>query len=242
MLQRDPAWAAYLIADLVPPYAQFATWFLRGDAVALLYRGFLLPVITVLGPASDAARAWNEAFADTKEAERIFAVYQPAHAKFVHASVRLDDPNPMFRMRLERTPPPGGPTLALGEGDVPALRALYQDGADRGEIPDFFEGSMVTNGVYHGVRDAGEMVAVAGTHVLTPSVAAIGNVYVKHDARGRGLGGRVTAAVVHALRARGIGTIVLNVRRDNVAAIRTYEKLGFVIHGEFFEGFAEPRA
>ena len=71
-------------------------------------------------------------------------------------------------------------------------------------------------------------------------MAAVGNVYVRQDARGRGLGGRVTAAVALELRRRGIDTIVLNVNQANGAAIRTYEKLGFIVHGKFVEGFARP--
>ena len=35
---------------------------------------------------------------------------------------------------------------------------------------------------------------------------------------------------------------MLNVRQDNRAAIRVYGKLGFVVHGEFVEGFAQPMA
>jgi predicted GNAT family acetyltransferase len=30
------------------------------------------------------------------------------------------------------------------------------------------------------------------------------------------------------------------VNQKNVAAIRTYQRLGFVVHGKFDEGFARP--
>ena len=237
LLARDPAWAAYLIADLAPPYAQYSTWFVDMDAVVLLYRGFPQPVLSVLGP--DASRAWDEALAQVPE-KIVFAVCRPEHRAFVDVRSPFVEPHEMYRMRLPGTPPDPGATLALNAVDAAEVRALYQDGAKRGEIPDFFQEGMLGAGVYRGLRDAGELVAVAGTHVVTPEVAAIGNVYVRQDARGRGLAGRVTAAVAHDLRRRGIGTIVLNVRQDNRAAIRTYEKLGFVVHGEFIEGFAEP--
>lgn len=199
-------------------------------------------MLTVLGPAEEAEPLWREALAELPQADLVFAVCLPPHRPFVDRASPFAVAHPMFRMRLDGAAPPWGPTLALGEPDLAGLRALYQDGAERGEIPDFFDDSMVRAGIYHGVREAGVLVAVAGTHVVTPTAAAIGNVYVRHDARGRGLAGRVTAAVAHALRDRGIGTIVLNVRQDNAAAIRVYERLGFVVHGEFVEGFAEPRA
>ena len=68
--------------------------------------------------------------------------------------------------------------------------------------------------------------------------AAIGNVYVRRDRRGRGLGRVVTAAVLTGLA--GIETIGLNVRADNSAALRVYESLGFARHCEFYEGLATP--
>jgi ribosomal protein S18 acetylase RimI-like enzyme len=207
----------------------------------LLFRGFLHPVLTVLGPPAAAAPLWREALAEIPRAEQVFAVCLPEHRAFVDAATPFAEPHAMFRMRLDEEPPPGGPTLRLGQPDLAALRGLYQDGAARGEIPDFFDDAMVRHGIYHGIRDAGQLVAVAGTHVVTGTVAAIGNVYVRRESRGRGLAGRVTSAVAHELGARGIGTIVLNVRQDNAPAIRTYEKLGFVVHGEFVEGFARPQ-
>ena len=198
-------------------------------------------MLTVLGPVADAEPLWREALAEVSEATLLFAVCLPEHRAFVESRLTFIDAHPMFRMRLVGTPADAGPTTRLGPADLPALRGLYEDGAARQEIPDFFEDSMVDAGIYYGVRDAGELVAVAGTHVLTPGAAAVGNVYVRHDARRRGLAARVTAAVARALRERGIETIVLNVRQDNATAIRVYEKLGFVVHGEFLEGFARPR-
>ena len=197
-------------------------------------------MLTALGPPAQAEPLWREALADIPDADLLFAVCLPAHRAFVETSLRFIEAHPMFRMRLEGTPDDAGPALRLGAGDLEALRGLYSDGAAREEIPDFFEDSMVDAGIYYGVRDAGELVAVAGTHVLTPGAAAVGNVYVRHDARGRGLAARVTAAVARDLRQRGVETIVLNVRQDNRTAIRVYERLGFVVHGEFLEGFARP--
>jgi ribosomal protein S18 acetylase RimI-like enzyme len=138
----------------------------------------------------------------------------------------------------------GGATFAsdrsvrLTADDVHALKDLYADGELTGESPDFFYGSMVTDGVFFGVYEGPELVAAAGTHLVArdESAAAIGNVYVRRDKRAQGLGRVVTAAVVHELR--DFETIGLNVRADNASAIRVYESLGFVKHCEFVEGLA----
>jgi ribosomal protein S18 acetylase RimI-like enzyme len=198
-------------------------------------------VLTAHGPADACAPLWREALAQVADAPRVFAVCRPEHRSFVDADSPFEQVHPMFRMRLEGDPVPEGETSRLGLWDLTALRALYEDGAVAGEVPDFFDESMLERGVYHGVREEScGLLAAAGTHVVTRDVAAIGNVYTRRSARGRGLARRTTAAVAHELRSRGVGTIVLNVRQDNRTAIRVYERLGFVVHGPFDEGFARP--
>jgi ribosomal protein S18 acetylase RimI-like enzyme len=99
---------------------------------------------------------------------------------------------------------------------------------------------MVADGVFHGIYEGTGLVAVAGTHLLAreEGVAAIGNVYTRHDRRGRGLGRLVTSAVLGELA--GVETIGLNVRADNDAALRLYESLGFARHCQFYEALAMP--
>jgi ribosomal protein S18 acetylase RimI-like enzyme len=123
---------------------------------------------------------------------------------------------------------------------VPALLALYADGASSGESPDFFFPTMVADGVFHGSYQAGALVAAAGTHVVArdEGAAAIGNVYVRRDHRGQGLGRLVTQAVLAELA--GIETIGLNVRADNEVALQLYESLGFARHCAFYEALATP--
>jgi ribosomal protein S18 acetylase RimI-like enzyme len=128
--------------------------------------------------------------------------------------------------------------VRLTADDVHAVERLYRDGEATGESPDFFYPSMVTDGVFFGIYEGPDLVAAAGTHLVSrdEDAAAIGNVYVRQDRRCRGFGRIVTAAVLHELRA--VGTIGLNVRADNPAAIRVYESLGFVKHCEFREALA----
>ena len=126
----------------------------------------------------------------------------------------------------------------LTADDVPAIEQLYRDGEATGESPDFFYSSMVTDGVFFGIYEGPQLVAAAGTHLVSrdEGAAAIGNVYVRRDRRCRGLGRSVTAGVLSELR--DIDTIGLNVRADNPSAIRVYESLGFVKHCEFREALA----
>jgi ribosomal protein S18 acetylase RimI-like enzyme len=102
---------------------------------------------------------------------------------------------------------------------------------------------MLRGGAYFGILDADRLLAVAGTHLLAPQagMAALGNVVTRPEARGQGHGTIVSQAVTESLLARGFELIVLNVRRENHAAIRIYHKLGYYRTGDFIEGFAERR-
>lgn len=79
---------------------------------------------------------------------------------------------------------------------------------------------------------------MAGVHVYSPAkrVASLGNIATRPDARGRGLAGRLTAALCRLLQDE-IDVIGLNVRADNAAAIACYRGVGF----EFRHAYSEWR-
>jgi predicted GNAT family acetyltransferase len=66
-------------------------------------------------------------------------------------------------------------------------------------------------------------------------VATLGNVATLPEARGTGLATAACARLCRMLLADGIDTISLNVRADNDAAIRAYEKLGFAHAADYVE-------
>jgi mycothiol synthase len=76
-----------------------------------------------------------------------------------------------------------------------------------------------------------------GFHWTKVHAADLGEVYVvgvDPSAQGRGLGNVLTLAGLHHLADRLAGgsdpTVLLYVESDNVAAVRTYERLGFAVH------------
>ena len=112
----------------------------------------------------------------------------------------------------------------LGAADLPALRALYA----LAYPGNWFDPRMLATGQYLGIRQDGELLAVAGVHVWSPTyrVAALGNVTTHPRVRGQGLAAAVVAALCGRLRAH-VDHVTLNVKADNVAAVRLYRRLGF---------------
>ena len=156
---------------------------------------------------------------------------------------RPADIRPMWRMLVDSDtfrPAPVADTSPLSGADIDAITGLYADGSQRGEAPDFFDPSMVEQGIFCGAWEGDGLVAVAGTHLIAPTVGvcAIGNVYTRQDHRCRGLAARVTSAVVAEAFRRNLRTVVLNVSQRNTEAAHLYERLGFRYYCDFVEGLA----
>ncbi|MGE5644862.1 MAG: GNAT family N-acetyltransferase [Acidobacteriota bacterium] len=239
ILKQDPRWNLYALGDLAPGYFERCQWRASGSAVLLLYRAVTPPVLFATGEPDAVAP-----LLDRIDEQAVYLHVRPRIADLIAPRCATIDVRPMWRMALEpsafRPESGAAPAERLGAADAGAIERLYADGAATGESPDFFFAPMVEAGVFYGVREQGELIAVAGTHLAEPSegVAAIGNVYTRRDRRGRGLAGALTSAVTCELLRLGVETVGLNVIQKNTAAVRVYERLGFERYCDFVEGVA----
>jgi ribosomal protein S18 acetylase RimI-like enzyme len=246
LLETDRRWSVYALGDLCPERFVHCQWFRAPggqQALALLYRAFTPPVLLTLGDQAS-LRAVLPEIADFPE---FYLHVRPEAAALLEEHYRIRNRAEMWRMILDPTlftPPPPEQVARLGPADLEALEHLFADGDAAGERPGFFTASMLQEGVYFGVREGGELIAAAGTHLVAEAegVAAIGNVYTRRDRRGRGLATHLVAAVAAELLGRRVQTIALNVSRENAPAIRVYERLGFRHYCDFVEGLAELQA
>ncbi|MFI5937025.1 GNAT family N-acetyltransferase [Actinoplanes sp. NPDC051494] len=76
--------------------------------------------------------------------------------------------------------------------------------------------------------DAGRLLAVATDAGSTTRIGFISGVATRLDARGRGLATRLCAALTDELL-DGRDRVALLVDHDNIAAVRTYERLGYAM-------------
>jgi RimJ/RimL family protein N-acetyltransferase len=131
------------------------------------------------------------------------------------------------------------PVDVLGTEDLEDLDELYREAYPG----TWFEPHQLDTGRYVGIREDGRLVCVAGLHVYSPAygVAALGNVATLPAARGRGLAQGACAALCRLLLDDGIATIALNVRADNIAARRAYERIGFETVAEYVEASLAAR-
>ena len=99
-----------------------------------------------------------------------------------------------------RVPAPDRRVVALGVDDLDEVLHLYEH--EPGAA--FFLPTMLADDSFVGVRDGDELVAIAGTHVLSErkGMAALGGVFTRPSHRGRGLARAVSAGAIHRVRGR----------------------------------------
>jgi L-amino acid N-acyltransferase YncA len=123
--------------------------------------------------------------------------------------------------------------------DWPAVRAIHDQGIATGdatfdtEAPDWEQWDA---GHLEACRlvardDAGEVVAWAALSPVQRKSAyrgvAEGSLYVREDARGTGVGRKLSEAMIEAAEAAGIWTLELWIFPENRASIALCESLGF---------------
>jgi GNAT superfamily N-acetyltransferase len=125
------------------------------------------------------------------------------------------------QMVLERELEPGPIFEELGPDDVGAMLELVE--ATR---PGPFGPDTIRLGRYLGVKDEGQLVAMAGERMRPAGWTEVSAVCTAPTHRGRGLARQLITAVATAIQARGDG-VFLHVMSANTAAIGLYESMGF---------------
>lgn len=245
LCRRAPAVHAYELGDLDDFFWPHTRWFgwdggTGVSQLALLYAEHELPVLVALPePPEEELVVLLEALLPALP----WRVYAHVGAEGLPALERrfapAGPPEPHLKMGLTDLPALGnGDGVAILEpGELEEVEAFYA----RAYPGTWFVPRMLETGRYVGIRDGDGLACVAGVHVWSPrwAVAALGNVATRPDVRGRGLAQRACAALCRRLVADGIDTIALNVRSDNGAAIRAYERLGFAAVAEHLEVLLE---
>jgi len=233
LLNTDREWSLYALADLDDGMFEHCDWQAHGDALSLVFRALHIRPIFVLGD-SDATRELLAAVAEHSG----YLNLKPEQLDAAHGIYEFRERHHMRRMFLDDPNPRIGATEPLTIQHSTEVDRLYATG-DGGGIA--FAPFQLSAGFFRGIRRGGELLAVAGVHVVShqESVAGLGNIFTRPDCRGAGLAQTVVSGVAMALCEAGIRTIGLNVEETNAPAIRAYERIGFRTHFDYYEGTAD---
>ncbi len=236
-LEQDRLYAAYAICDLEEREFSRTRWGLAWDrdapvALVLEYSGPTPQPMFVMGRVDGIEVVLRDLIKP-----RVAFVATPAAVIPAVATAYRIDPGPsMVRMWVdrERFRPYPATVQRLLPVEIGDLNRLYQLG-----FASWLPASTIAEGVYYGFRVNGQLVAAAGTHVIsrTARLAVVGNVLTHADFRGRGFATAVTGAVTAELL-RTCDHVVLNVRADNPPALAAYRRLGYAEHVRFEERLA----
>lgn len=103
---------------------------------------------------------------------------------------------------------------------------------------NWFDSRMVETGKYFGYFIGKRLIGVSGIHVYSSEyrIAALGNIATHPDFRGQKIAYKLTSVLCNDL-IKSVDIIGLNVRSDNLAAIKCYENIGFAIRSSYDECF-----
>ena len=117
--------------------------------------------------------------------------------------------------------------------DVDAVEAIERATFARPWSRDSFRQELTRNVAarYLVAEENGEVLGYAGAWIILDE-SHITNIAVREDARGRGLGRRLTAELLQVLSNLGAGYATLEVRVSNERAQNLYKSLGFISVGK----------
>ncbi|MDR5745196.1 GNAT family N-acetyltransferase [Caballeronia sp. LZ029] len=196
-----------------------------GDTLARRFHPDVAPFAAVASETPDAWRALHAllqpgeqvailsadtvAGIDTLQAKRVGTIHQMvAMQRFTQS---IDDSD----------------VIDLGPADIDAMLALVQR-----TKPGPFGKRTREMGHYIGIREQGELIAMAGERMAIEGHVEISAVCVDERCRGRGLAGRLMNILRREIGLRG-ETPFLHVFSHNESAIALYERLGFELRHAF---------
>lgn len=242
--ERDPVLYAYQLGDLDPFFFANTNWWSIAappaeiQAAILLYSAFDTPVIQGLTDNDAQGELWRRLLIDLPP--NAHAHYRLRHKTILEDRYQIRALGTHYKMRWNSN----SATSQAKSIDLTDVVTLSQNDRDqinklhRRAYPEsYFDTRLLETGYCVGAYADDKLVSVAACHVFskTYGVASLGAITTDHEYRGRGYGSAVTLALVKKL-APDIECICLNVHSDNAAAIKIYERLGFVRCHEYEEG------
>lgn len=120
------------------------------------------------------------------------------------------------------------PTRRLTVADLPAMNSLAEAAG-----LTVWDDTALDLGPFFGCFEADQLVAMAGTHFITPEAIEIGHVACHPDYRRRGYASACVSALTQAAFALS-QRVFLMVIAENTPALEAYKRLGFRVVDRFY--------
>ncbi|NHJ20924.1 MAG: GNAT family N-acetyltransferase [Candidatus Lokiarchaeota archaeon] len=242
--KKDVFLFAYHIGDLDDFYFSDCKWFGIEEngqilEVILLYSGLKVPTLLLFGSVERIPYLVKKMI--DKLPDRFYCHYQGNFHELFRPDYRMTSLGTHLKMKYQGAVSKISnintcEIIQLTEKDIPDLLILYQQAYPEG----YFVPYMVKTGKYYGVRVDNRIISVAGVHVFSTSynIAVLGNITTHPKYRGKGLAKKCTARLLKSFNGE-IDRIGLNVKKDNITALKLYEDLGFIAQSTYKEAYFE---
>lgn len=183
-----------------------------------------LPHLSALGAPAAVAELLAEVLTELPHRQRV--TLPRGTARLLPAWVGVDGVDWDFRWTATPCAPQPGEDDVQVLDDLDEVGPLLLAASPRASVRPGDDGARS----WVGVRQAGRLVACAADTSSGAGVGHLSSIAVHPDARGRGLGGAVTAALVRRLLSGGCDVVTLGTYADNDAGRAVYDRLG--LHGD----------
>ena len=242
-LSQNPELFIYLYGDLDDFFWPKTIWYAlkSGDqieALALLYVGMKTPTFLLFqeGDPEPALKLLEEI--QSFLPNQFYSHLSEPLQSFFNKDFRIHHPALHTKMALAQKAKPVSDINIrfLTEEDLSAIYSLYQESYPG----NWFDPRMLETGKYLGYWQEDKLAGIAGIHVYSEEyqAAALGNITTHPDHRGKGIARKLTQELCFELQ-KTVRYIGLNVKADNAAAIKVYERIGFEKIGFYVESLME---
>jgi ribosomal protein S18 acetylase RimI-like enzyme len=244
-LSGTPDLQLYAIGDLDDFYWPFTTWYAIYEkneikSIALLYSG-MSPSTFLLFHDRDSYYS-TQLLKSVKPLlpEKLNVHLSPGLIDVFGKKNIIEDYGQNYRMILMRTPEQISDEniRKMTVSDIDEINSLYNIAYPS----NWFDRRMIETRKYFGYFVNGMLVGIAGIHVYSMQyrIAALGNIATHPDYRGRKIAYKLTSYLCNNLK-KTIDLIGLNVKSENIAAIRCYNNIGFEIRSNYDECLVENK-
>ncbi len=237
-LSLDRVWASEALLSMSDEYWNLASWYAYKDGsntgLGLMFKGLSPTPVFLIGEPHCIAHIvrqvikFDKIFVESPlNCVGVLKEYFNFHSALIMNKMQLEH----FRHSSYTIHPA---VRRLTPQDFTMARELYLRNTEYGN----FDMDQFNNGIYFGVQEGADLVAMAGTTVLCSDYrsATIGNVITDVNYRNRGYATSELILLCKEILEEAYDCVCIKANRGNIPSVSLYRRLGFVKKCEYFEG------